>query len=82
MGHVWVDQRKLTLSEGSWSGRGDVRVRPEDAFAAARFEDLLELRSRAHARGYDALAEEYTDRIVSELASCADGLNGPGGPAA
>lgn len=47
----------------------------EDASAAARLEDLLELRDRARARGYDALAEEYTDRIVAEV--CPD-TDGPG----
>ena len=46
-----------------------------DASAAARFEDLLELRDRARARGYDALAEEYTERIVAEV--CPD-TDGPG----
>ena len=45
---------------------------------AARFEDLLELRSRAAARGYHDLYELYTDRILDD----AFGLNGPGGHAA
>lgn len=49
---------------------------------AARFEDLLELRSRAAARGYHDLHEQYTERIVSELISDAFGLAGPGGHAA
>ena len=49
---------------------------------AARFEDLLELRSRAAARGYHDLYELYTDRIVAEVLSCPDGLSGPGGHAA
>ena len=75
MGTVRVEATRLLLSEGVGSGRGDVRVRPEDASAAARFEDLLKLRDRARARGYDALAEEYTERIVSEV--CPD-TDGPG----
>ena len=57
-------------------------LRDEDATAAARLEDLLELRDRARVRGYRALAQEYTDRIVAEVLSCPDGLNGPGGHAA
>lgn len=55
---------------------------PEDATAAARFVDLLELRSRAAARGYHDLHELYTERIVDELIGDAYGLNGPGGHAA
>ena len=47
----------------------------EDARVAARFEDLLELRDRARARGYDDLAEAYTERIVAEV--CPD-TDGPG----
>ena len=46
-----------------------------DARVAARFEDLLELRDRARARGYDDLAEAYTERIVAEV--CPD-TDGPG----
>lgn len=48
---------------------------PADRSAADRFEDLLELRDRARARGYDALAEAYTERIVAEV--CPD-TDGPG----
>ena len=48
---------------------------PSDRSAAERFEDLLELRDRAHARGYDDLAEAYTERIVAEV--CPD-TDGPG----
>ena len=54
----------------------------EDHSAAARFADLLTLADTARSRGYIDLADAYTERIVSELASCADGLNGPGGHAA
>ena len=50
-----------------------------DRSAAERFRDLLELRDRAIARGYDALAEAYTDRIVAEV--CPD-TDGPGHGAA
>ena len=49
---------------------------------AARFEDLLELRSRAAARGYHDLHELYTERIIDEVLSDAFGLSGPGGHAA
>ena len=56
--------------------------RQDDRTAAARFEDLLELRSRAAARGYHDLAEAYTDRIVDEVLSDSFGLSGPGGHAA
>lgn len=48
---------------------------PFDRSAAQRFEDLLELRDRARVRGYDALAEAYTERIVAEV--CPD-TDGPG----
>ena len=54
----------------------------EDKAVAARFEDLLELRSRAAARGYHDLAEAYADRIVDEVLSDSFGLSGPGGHAA
>mgnify|MGYP001591218808 CR=1 FL=1 len=49
---------------------------PDDAIAAARFEDLLELRSRAALLGLRDLHEAYTERIVDEL--CPDGFDGPG----
>jgi hypothetical protein len=51
---------------------------PDDRSAAARLEDLLELRDRARVRGYADLVELYTDRILDD----AFGLNGPGGHAA
>ena len=54
----------------------------DDRSAADRLEDLLELRDRARVRGYRALAEEYTDRIVAEVIGDAFGLSGPGGHAA
>jgi hypothetical protein len=38
-----------------------------DRSAAERFEDLLELRERAIARGLHRLADWYADRIVDEM---------------
>ena len=78
MGHVLVEPRKLTLSEGGGSGREDVRVGwllPEDRGAADRFADLLALADISRTRGYDDLAAEYTERIVAEV--CPD-TDGPG----
>ena len=66
---------KPTATRRTW-------VMSEDRSAAARFADLLTLADTARSRGYIELADAYTERIVSELASCADGLNGPGGHAA
>lgn len=77
MGAIRVDPIKLLLSEGVGSGRGNVRfgLLPDDRRAADRFADLLSLADMARSRGYDALAEAYTDRIVAEV--CPD-TDGPG----
>ena len=82
----------LPLSESVWPARhpdrgpgtGGVQSFGEAApsFVADRLEDLLELRDRARVRGYRALAQEYTDRIVAEVWPDTFGLNGPGGHAA
>jgi hypothetical protein len=40
---------------------------PSDRSAAERFEDLLELRDLAIARGLHSLADWYADRIVDEM---------------
>lgn len=42
-------------------------VMSEDRRAAARFLDLLELESRARARGLPDLADRYADRIIDAM---------------
>jgi hypothetical protein len=80
MGGVRVDPLYLRLSEGHGSDRGPARFDsepecPVHSAVAERFDDLLALAERARSRGYDALAEEYLDRIVAEV--CPDD-DGPG----
>jgi hypothetical protein len=69
---------KATATNGSGIMSRRLELLPEDEPIAARFEDLLELRSLAATRGYRDLEDLYAKRILAD----AFGLNGPGGHAA